>query len=64
MPAPAMTPASMDSKTANNDVVATRSKTIKTNDKTVTYKKSVTADGNVMRDKEIVAEPVKEAKKP
>ena len=62
---PAMTPAAAPAPNANNgnDTVATRSKTIETDDKTVTYKKSVKEDGLLMRDKTIVAEPVQEAKK-
>ena len=61
---PAMTPAAMSGSApkSNSDIVATRSKTIKTGDSTVTYKKSVTKDGAVMRDKTIAAEPVKAAK--
>ena len=62
MPLPAMTPASSDAKSKSDDVVATRSKTIKTDDKTVIYQKSVKADGTVMRDKKIVGKPVESAK--
>ncbi len=63
-PSPAVTPASANSNSAvSDDVMATRSKTIKTGDKTVVYKKTVKEDGSLVRDKTIVPEPVKEAKK-
>ena len=61
---PAITPASMSGSAPkdNQDIVAMRSKTIKSDGSTVTYKKSVTKDGAVLRDKTIAAEPVKKAK--
>lgn len=60
---PAMTPASTGAKAPGNGVIATRSKTIKTDKATVTYKKSVNADGTLMHDKTIVPKPVEQAKK-
>ena len=62
-PVAGLTPASAAGNKSGNDVIATRSKTIKTEDATVTYKKSVKADGSLMRDKTIVPKPVEQAKK-
>ena len=55
---PGVTPASSSAGAGGNDVIATRSKTIETGKATVTYKKSVKADGSLMRDKTIVPKPV------
>lgn len=64
VPVPAVTPASADANAkVGNDTMVTRSKTIKTDDKTVIYEKSVKADGSLVRDKKIVPNPVVEAKK-
>lgn len=65
VPVPMIPSSSANSKEkAGNDTVATRSKTIKTDDKTVIYEKSVKADGSLVRDKKIVPKPVEAAKKP
>lgn len=60
---PGVTPVAGNAKPKGDGIVATRSKTIKTKDATVTYKKSVKSDGSLMHDKEIVPKPVEQAKK-
>ena len=62
-PVAGVTPAAAAGSKSGSDVIATRSKTIKTDDATVTYKKSVKADGSLTRDKTIVPKPVEQAKK-
>ncbi len=64
VPVPGMTPTSANNgSAAGNDTMATRSKTIKTDDKTVIYQKAVKEDGSLVRNKTIVPEPVQQAKK-